>query len=318
MKKLVMLGITLVMGLALVAGNGMACEGPRCNEGPRTADLNLQFQATSDDVDQSGTGWRGNYNDNARATADGYAGGILDVHANADGYTRILWWKIDNPAFVDGTGTASDESKAWSWAKDYGQTSKAGAGAKTSGEAQTVGLAIGLKGCPEYVDSTVYVGGSVNQWNQAGETGYSNGQGVSGGNSSGGWFNAEDRDYESGNGYAFDTNSIEGGMITKGKTEVTIDPTGSHRSFSAMTENMVEVNAPNLVGSSVGGDGSVSGVVQKGSTFAAAASSFSYNGNTYGNGNAQLKANIDQGAHSSTVKVTGSAYSVSNGGNVPN
>jgi len=312
MKKLFIVAL-MVLSLAIGAGNGFACEGYEC--GPRSSDLNLQFQADlgAYDYDYSSTGWRGNYNDHASSTADGYAGGFLDVHANADGYTTIFGWKIDNPAFVQGFGDAEAEGKAWAWSKDYGTTSKAGAGAVTNGQAFTEGLATGLYGCREFVSSEVYVGGQVSQWNEAGETGYQSGQFVEGGNQSGGIFHSVDYDYASGNGFAFDTNYIEGGMITKGKTEVSIDPYGSYRSISAMTENMVQVNAPKIQYSSIGGNGYVNGIAQKGNTFAGGNASFSYNGNTYGNGNANLNANIYSGNGQASSTVSATAYSVSDG-----
>lgn len=309
MKKMFMVFL-MFLSIALV-GNAFACKGPKC--GPRSADVNLQFQATSDDSDQSSTGWRGNYNDKAGSYAEGYAGGTLDVHANADGYTRFLFWKIDNPAIAfPSYGTATDESRAWSWAKDYGLTSKAGAGAKTEGSAFTLGTAIGVKGCSEFVDSTVYVGGNVYQFNTAGETGRS-GANAQGGNESGGNFYAQDRDYVSGNGFAFDTNEIEGGMITKGETYVTVDPYGNNRSAYAHTENMVEVNSPKLQFSEVGGNGGVNAMAQKGGSFAGGAANFSYNGDTYGNGQATIDAKVSVGRTQTTVTVTGSAFAVSNG-----
>lgn len=334
MRKLFLI-MMLVIGLAF-ASNGMACNPQEEVCGPRDADVNLQFQGTSEDWSKSSTGWRGNYNDNASSNASGYAGGTLDVSANAAGehleigmewvkkcgrygcysYPKMTFSMEDNQATADGFVKADSESKAWSYTKDYGRTSIAGAGAKTESDAFTFGVATGLKGCREFVDSNVYVGGNVYQQNAAGETGYYGGF-VEGGNNSGGNFYASDRDFDSGRGFAMDKNYIEGSMITKGHTEVSIDPYGHRRSIDAMTKNMVQVNAPGF-DSSVFGAGGVGGVAQKGMNYAGGNASFSYNGQTYGNGNATLNGSIHDHGNTSTVSATGHAQSVSDGsGNLP-
>lgn len=317
-----------------VGNDNSPCDpGPSPSEpGPRDANLNLQFQADRGayDYSWSSTGRRGNFNDHAEAWADGFAGGSLDVYANADGthreivfagWKRICFFKIpifkkvdvDNPASVDGFGTAESQGTAWTRTRDTGLTSTANAYAQTDGSAFTMGFAKGLQGSRESVESNVYVGGTVNQWNEAGETGYSSGQGVDGFNESGGYFMAQDHDYESGRGYAFDTNYIEGGMMTKGMTRVQIDPYGSNRSIKAHTENMVQVNA-NTHDAQVFGYGSVGGMSAKGNSYAGGNAGFSYMGNTYGTGKATLNANVNIGSTTSTVVVSAHADSVSNGG----
>jgi len=321
--------LTIVLSFAL-AGQTLACGNhgePKC--GPRDAELNLTFQADRGAYMSSfsSTGYHGNYNDNASATADAFAGGNLNVDANAAGTSKQLtlvgWFFIfpifdieyvDNPAIADGFGTADGLGKAWTFTDDFGRTSTSKAGAYTFGSAFTAGSAIGKNGCRESVDSLVYVGGTVDQGNEAGETGYSNGQGVSGGNQSGGSFYAEDHDYVSGRGFAADTNYIEGGMLTKGNTVVSIDPYGNHRSIDAFTQNMVEVNAP-AGDSFVYGSGGVGGMSSKGNSFAGGNANFGYNGVTYGNGNSSLNANVNlNGNGSATVSVTAHSYSVSDGG----
>jgi len=324
MKKLfavLAISMTVIFG----ANFALACGGhgePKC--GPRDADVNLQFQADSFDDSYSSTGWRGNYNDSAYSEAGGYAGGTLDVHANAAGahpeLTFVGWYwifpifdieMVDNAATADGYVDADSTSKAWSLTKDFGRTSMALAGAYTEGSAYTFGVATGLKGCREFVASDVYVGGNVYQQNQAGETGYYGGF-VDGGNNSGGNFYASDRDYESGRGFAMDSNSINGSMITSGGTEVSIDPYGHRRSLEAITKNMVQVNAPGF-DSSVFGAGGVGGVVQNGGTYAGGNASFSYNGNTYGNGTATLNSDIHVHGTTNTVSASGHADSISDG-----
>lgn len=321
MRNLFLVGLLSIM-LVMGASAAIACGGhnePQC--GPRDANFNAAFNAESDDYS-----YRARGNEQAEAGAYGFSGGNLNVTANADGtHKEIVGWKrvwifkvpvfgnVDNPADAYGYGEADSESKAWTWTRDYGLTSKAGAGAETNGEAFTFGAATGLKGCPETVDSTVYVGGNVYQSNYAAELGYSNGQGVDGGNMSNGNFYAADHDYESGRGFAADSNYIEGGMITKGKTEVSIDPYGSHRSITGRTENMIQVNAPGT-DSMVFGQGGVGGNSANGASFAGGQANFGYNGVTYGNGNANINASVVTSGEHTNVTVSGSAHSVSDGG----
>ena len=69
-----------------------------------------------------------------------------------------------NPADVFGLGIAVADSHAWSYAKDFGLTSKAGAGAKSgSGLILLTGLAYGKDGCPESITGTMWIGGDVYQ-----------------------------------------------------------------------------------------------------------------------------------------------------------
>jgi hypothetical protein len=312
MKKLFVITLAAMMIFSVSNAFAGGCGDYDC-PGDRQANYNAAFNAFEDDYDYSSTGWRGNYNDKAWAEASGQAGGNLDVNADASGYTRIWFFKIDNPAIALGGYEADNKDKAWSWAKDYGQTSKAGAGAVSEGEASTWGLATGLNGCRETVESTVYVSGGVNQYNTAGEEGYSGGF-VWGENSSGGYYAASDHDYESGNGLAFDTNDIEGKIITKGMTEVNIDPTGDHRSFTAMTENMVNVeHTGHLDFGNVGGGGFIQGYVQKSGSYAAGNASFNYAGQTSGSGNAQIQGQVNNGSTYSSVSGSGSAFAISHG-----
>jgi hypothetical protein len=318
------LSIALTLVLAIAVGTSFACDPRKEICGPRDANLNFAFDGMSDDQSSSHRG-----NDSASSNAFGFAGGNLNVSANADGthleFIGTKWYHVfsskyyedvDNAAHVEGYGTADSESKAWSWTRDYGTTSKAGAGAKTEGDAFTFGLATGLEGCRETVDSQVYVGGNVYQNNYAAEIGYWDNQGVDGGNMSGGNFYTSDFDSASGRGIAMDTNYIDGGMITKGKTEVSIDPYGSYRSITAMTENMVRVDA-DAIDSQVFGNGGIGGNSQsRNGSFAGGNAGFGYNGVTYGNGNAQMNANVYQGQNNTTVTVSGSAHSVSDGGSI--
>jgi len=287
---------SLVLTLALVMALGIGSANAFCfGCGDETAILSGGGEATDYDKDYSSTKWRGNWNDKAKGEASSFAGFTLDLEATGYGF-----------AHVSGGGDADANAKAWSWAKDYGTTSKAGAGAKTSGDAFAAGLAIGFDFCKNTVDTTVYVGGSVHQYNEAGETGYSAG-GISGGNNSGGSFFAQDRDLVKGYGIVADTNSIDGGMITKGKTEVSIDPYGYHRSISGSTENMTKICADHIVQANVYGSGGVGGSISKGGNVAGGVAEFSYSGATYGSGSANINANVTPGHVSFSGSATATA-----------
>jgi len=330
MKKFMMILSVLAM-VTFIAMPAFACD-----EGPRSANFNSQFQAYSEDASQYSYG-----NEYANSSVSGYAGGTLDVHANADGqhwevtwenewvpghYTRWGSWVegyeiriphcelVDNPAIADGQGKAYSESHAYTSATDHGMSSEAHASAITESNAWTEGVATGLQGGLETVDSTVWAGGSLYQNNYAAEVGYNNGQGVWGFNESGGSFYAEDTGYDSGSGFAHDYNHISGKVKTAGNTLVTIDPYGYHRSFSAMTDNMVNIDVSRgLQNAGVHGNGQINGLSQNGATFAGGRAFFGYSGGTYGAGDANLSADIYTGQHSSSVEINGHAYSTSTG-----
>jgi hypothetical protein len=294
MKKMLLIAMLCV---GLMVSPALACDG-QCVD----ADLNIVGQSTSVDHSYSATGWWGNYNDNAGAFAAGSSGGSLDVHANGWGF-----------ADAKGMIKSFNESDAGSFAVDFGRTSIAGAKAETNGSAFTHGSAFGPFCGRETVDSTVYVGGEVHQFNTAGETGYNSNQFVVGGNESGGSFYAKDRDFASGRFYASDMNEISGGMETKGITKVSIDPYGNNRSISAETRNMTQVNVSHgLQQSFVQGSGDVAGLSQKGGTYAGGSAGFNYTGSTYGAGNATLNANVHNGGNVSSASVNAHAQASSN------
>ena len=220
-----------------------------------------------------------------------------------------------NKAGVEGIGIAGADSHAWSYAKDYGTTSKAGAGAKTGGEVLVTGLAYGKDGCPEFITGSLWIGGEVYQRNEAGETDYSNGQFIKGGNES--W--ASGTAGKDVNGFNFfgtvillDGLYVKDAVQTKGSTYVTIDPYGSNRSFYGTTQNQAAVDFGrklDLQSSYVGGQGGIGGMVTNGQgSYAAGQANFSYIGNTQGNGDATIKGLVTP----SGVFVSGSAHAVGN------
>ena len=232
---------------------------------------------------------------------------------------------VPNEADVDGViSLHSPKIKSWSYAKDYGTTSKAGAGAVIEGDrrdAYVSAEATGIKGCDEVVSVTVGIGGNLYQENEAGETGYNSGTMAQGINSSGLGFYAEKSAFDKGQTYSFlgyefggadaHLHGIEGKAITKGETFVTVDPYGHSRSAFATTENMSKVDFPNLQTSFVYGGGGVGAMSQKGSLFAGGNASFGYNGSTAGNGSATVNSNIHDGHNGSSAFVSIQANSVS-------
>jgi len=310
------------------------CGGQPCNpEEGQTVEFSTGAFAADYDKDYSSTGHWGNHNDKAKGEVTSRPGFEMSGYANADGGSlEIVGWKwifpiidyVPNPADVEFDNFAKGKGKAWSYARDYGQTSLAGAGAKTAGYVHLSGEAFGVGGCEESLTATAYFGGDVHQYNQAGETGYSNGQFVEGGNESWAGGMAHTREFsDSGQSYnilGFEFGGAEldkrlyneGGVITKGSTYVTIDPSGKYRSFEATTQNFGKVDfgcgLTLMPGSYVNGFGGVAGFINNGQASAGGMANFSYQGSTYGEGN----ANIDASITPSTVRVSGSAHAVGN------
>ena len=315
------------------------CGGCNAQDG-QTAVLNPNGQAVKTDDSYSKTGWWGNNNDEAGASATGVAGFDMDLYANANGSSlEIVGWKkvwffhvpvfdnVPNAADVEGFGTAKGKAQTWSYAIDtgplgflLGYTSSAGAGAYSGGKAYVEGSAFGLKGCDESITANLWIGGDVSQWNRAGETGY-DGQFIDGGNSSfaGGLADANFGDNGQSYsilGYEFGGADISAGIknyhgvSTQGTTIVNIDPYGSTRSFYGNTQNSANVNFGelNLLHSQVGGSGGLAAHITSGGSYANGTATFSYTGSTQGNGNANIAGSITP----SSVFVSGSAHAVGN------
>lgn len=245
-------------------------------------------------------------NDWAQAGAGGLVNGTLTTQAEGLFYASQSGW-------VRGCNS----SDTWSYAKDFGTTSKAGAGASTQGSITTFGEAFGFCCDKELVDSTVTISGNVFQNNYAAELGYNQGQGIDGGSSSFANFTASDRDRHVGQTYCrslSDYNSISGDASVQGHTTVSIDPYGSHRSFDGRTCAMsdINVNGASAYQGTVGGNGGVGGLVQNNGTFAGANASFSYTGAHAGNGAAQISASIYNGGNYSSVSVSGHSHATGN------
>jgi len=279
----------------------------------------------------------------------GYAGGVsgiggdIQTFADAEGsscqtvyvgsYTdwrKYFDWKnwvkqyTPNEAFEQGFLYGESETKAWSWAYDNGLTSKAGAGIKAEdGFVFGDGLATGKYGDPEFVSTRLAFGADFYQNNGANEVGYLAG-GVTAYNQSGlDYLAYSPWDMNEHNTIAFSIlhSSYTPDVITKGKSEVTIDPYGNTRSFNATTENMTNIafngcRAPDVTiqNANVFGNGVVQGGISNGAAYVGGTTTFSYNGYTAGNGAANLTGMVTVTPGGSTsALISGSSSAVANG-----
>jgi len=323
--------------------------GTECDDNQAFANASAESLVTDFDISYDSTWWWGGWNDSAFAKAEGWTYGYGEADAEACGTHTELefagWEKVcygrfcfsvpkfdaievANPADAEVLiiNNGPDKVKAWSWAKDKGLESKAGAGAVLEGSACDIYVgaeAEGLRGGYESAMVKVGLGGQLEQKNRAGEEGYDAGYAL-GANSSGLGFTAYNTIVDAGQtydilGYQFGgadvhIHGIEGKAITKGMTEVSIDPYGFHRSVSAMTTNFAKVNVEaQELNSIVYGGGNVAAGIGIGNTFANGTAGFGYVGGTYGTGTASVNASVTPGS----AFVHSTAHSVGNAGAAP-
>jgi len=301
------------------------------------------YSARPFDFDESES-WSNHGHGNDFGYAAGWSGigGDIQTFADAEGGSNHLvyvgkytdWRKyVDfknwvkqytpNEAFEQGLLYGESKTKAWSWAHDSGLTSKAGAGIKAdNGFIIGEGLATGKYGDKEFVSDRLAFGADFYQNNGANEVGYLAG-GVTAYNQSGLAYSAVgDWDMNEHSTIAFNTlySSYTPDVITKGKSEVTIDPYDDIRSFSAKTENMSNIafngcKAPevSIQNANVFGSGIVQGGISNGAAYVQGTSTFSYNGYTAGNGAANLTGMVTVTPGGSTSAfVSGSSRAVAN------
>ena len=334
MKKLFVI-LFMVLSLVVV-GSAMACEGSECNGNGATVDGYYQVFAADYDWSKSVSSYGNDY-----GFATGYygIGGEMNTYADAEGCTSELvyhgkytglkalfdWrnWVREytpNEAFEQGFIYAKSKSKAFSWAKDSGLTSKAGAGIKADeGFVIIEGSAFGKDGDREMVQSRIVFGADFYQENAAKETGYYAG-GVYAFNFSGLEFEAVtdwDTDINRNGVIHFNSECYTPDVKTIGKSEVTIDPYGSFRSIVAHTENMayIEPIAPDMTMryANVYGSGGVGGIIGNGDAYAGGNANFNYTGYTNGQGQANLNAVVNTQGQATTAWVSGSSSAVANG-----
>jgi hypothetical protein len=183
MKKRIFTIIAAILFTICLAGSpALACSGWGC----QTADGSYSGQAASSDYSQSTSNW-GWGNDSASAGASGYTYGSVETHANG-------LFIAQEAGFV----TGNDVSNTCTYAYDGDHFSTSGASASTEGSMLAGGEAFGLCCGRETVDVMVEVGGSVGQSNAANEVGYTGGDGVGGGSTSGAEFVATNYGHDSG------------------------------------------------------------------------------------------------------------------------
>ena len=339
LRKILMLVVSLMfvssMALAVVD------EGGESNTGTVIGN----YHAEAWDLDES---YSFTFNDHGYAGGEYMIGGKLDTFADAEGYScklvhddrypNWMWWKVKweytpNEAYQEGSIKAESEAKAWSWAKDYGLTSKAGAGIKAEdGYVRFEAWVSGRGGDDESIRSQVLYGADFIQHNAANEIGYAAG-GVSAGNESGLYFYGV-TPYHDWSGlemiasyFGLMRENYTPDVITKGKSEVTIDPYGDYRSIVAHTENMSDISFPGgsrcnpspsvyLQEANVWGNGNVNGVIGNGGAFAGGSASFNYSGYTNGSGSADMNAYVNTHGDTTKVFVSGSSRAVANGNNL--
>jgi len=308
---------------------GECGDNPSFPQIPTGSSASLSLLGVSYDRDRD-RDW--SLNDFAKGKAEGCTGAEVDMFADATGGKyKTVWvggwpWEgghfervwVPNEAGVFGTIFADTDAHAWAYTKDYGLSSKAGAGAVVEGKVIAGGLAYGANGLPETVTVNLFFEGNVSQYNKAAEINYPGGQGITAVNESAAHGEAFKTISDFGcRGVEVELGTLDAKLITKGKSEVSIDPYGSNRSMTGYTTNETKISSNGTAFAGMSGAGAVYGGITNGPAIAAGYSGFNYNGvATYGTGNAFLNANILN--NGSTVIISGGATSSINGANVPN
>ena len=289
---------SLVIGLAvlgLVAGYSFA--------GSSTTAIGSGW-AKDIEVDYS-TSYYGHGNDHAGA--ESYGGGGFNV----DAFAKDGW--LGNFAAVQGRAIGVNNTDAYAW--DVGFTSGANAKSSVYGSSFAAGETVsGWSRGDSVISGETYFQGSVEQWNNAAETGYTAG-GISAGNDSFVSFSNGDSFYDNRPffGVNFESGHTEGYAVTEGSTRVSIDPYGNNRSINGHTETSSYVDTNHRGDSSTTWMHSAGGVVgsisnQYGAT-AGGRATFAYEGNTDRvSGGANLNATINKTGYSTTVTVNASSY----------
>lgn len=301
MKKI--LGI-IFMAIMLAAGSAYACDW--CNGSHTDTAYGAGYAGDPDkSFSQSGYG-------NDQASANAFGGGGFWVSAETTG-NHFAGAEVD--------GIAKGYADTCTYAVDFGTTSKAGAISTVEGWSYAEGGTIA--GFTDWrgrgVDSTIqgetYFDAQVQQANGAAETGYSAGW-VDGGNSSfasisngKGFYNGNDfygANYE--DGYT------EGIITTRGNTEVSIDPYGNYRGFSASTKtsSYADTNHRGDIDATyTEGRGGVAGVMTNSyGAMVTGDASFNYAGNCDTvEGRANVNAQIEKTSWSTTVRVEANSFS---------
>ena len=313
--------------------NWLPCTVDICGETPQAtyAEANTSAKAVPFDFSEShsatGKGDWGN------ATAEGYVSGETAHSAFSEGEWKKTWRgeKYISP-FAQSLSIVDahfNGATTWSYAKDIGKESYAGAGGLIEADRCNVfviGDAFGLNGAHETSQTTIGFGGVIFQDNRAYETrsvGYAEGFNESSlsfeatktfGNSGQSWTlfgfpipGAGTIGYE----------GISGNAYTKGSSFAKIDPNGPYRFATAGTQNMsqISIDARNVNAFAfVSGSGSVFAGIANGGSYAQGSGNFNYTGQFSGNGNAETFNSVNVGPNGSHVFSSSSAHSAGSGG----
>jgi hypothetical protein len=248
-------------------------------------------------------------NDKANADANGGGGFWVEAQTNGSDY---------HYAEIDGIAVGSADTHTYAF--DFGKTSKAGAKSTISGWAFAEGETLAGKtdwrgrGVDSLIQGATYFAGVVSQSNEANETGYAGGDGVSAGNWSAVQFEngksfSDSNDFY---GYNYESGYTEGFVSTEGNSIVTIDPDGNFQSLNAKTctTSYFDTNHKGDSNSAfMQGAGGVSGgVSNQYGAFVGGNAQFSYAGTTdRASGGADMNATIQKTSHSTTVQISASS-----------
>lgn len=247
------------------------------------------------------------------AKADALGGGGFNVYAETTGRDFA-------GATVEGS-TAKGYADTCTYARDFGYSSEAGSFSEVTGWGWAEGSTLAGKtdwrgrGVDSTIEGNTFFNAQVQQGNYAGETGYSAGW-VEGGNKSFASINngADFSDYNDFYGLNSESGYTEGEIYTRGRTKVSIDPTGNYRGFSAETTTNSYADTNHCGDSSstyMSGDGFVAGSIQNQyGAYAAGSANFNYSGNTdSAQGAANINAQIKKTSNSTTVTVDANSFS---------
>jgi len=303
--------LSLVMAALLIVGVGNAFAwGGKCyynckpTPGPDTATLNISGNSFASDyeIDYSGYG-----NDFAEAGATGGMTFEMDLYANG----KTLCFFGQHPVNVQGSFESESNVDLYTAAWDYGRGSGAYAKAQIEDSwASGFGTAYGYKGLKETASGSIGFEGSLFEQTSAKEEGYSAGE-IIGGQHATVEFTTLPKEMCSINILGLRTvfGSRSGDFAeVKGKTEVEIDPYGSHKSIEGNT--WTKVNAPGDVTANFAGG--VGGFITNGPAGVGGGASYDVtNGSgNYQSGSANFNALI--GVHGSRTHVTVSGSATAN------
>jgi len=272
--------------------------------GDYTAQANLLYSNIKSSHSLDISLW-GHGNDEAEAMAEGGFTGEMTLFANGKYSARVGGLIPDGwcspPAAFKGYTDADSFAHAW----DFGTKSGAVAGADINGYVLGGGYAYGYKGFDEVATGSLTFGGYLQERTVAQEVGYANGSGIAASQ----FANIEFSETVQMDSYTVWLTKYVGGYLSEspngvfGKSLVSIDNTGSHRSIEGSTFS--KAYGPGETTVNMGG--LVNGYISDGQSVAGGLASYSViNGGANNTvGQASLNATINNmGSSAGTVTVT--------------